>query len=159
MPQYAKETNVSTDQSRIEIEKTLRRYGATSFAYGWEGDRAMIGFEYHDRRYRIVVQLPDPKAAEFRYTPARRTLRSQQAANEAWEQACRQRWRALALVIKATLEGTEAGIVTVEQVLMNYTVLPNGRTVGEWLAPQLEQAYRTGQMPPMLPGLPSGKEQ
>ena len=31
------------------------------------------------------------------------------------------------------------------------TVLPNGQTVGEYLAPQLEQAYQQGRLPSLLP--------
>ena len=36
---YAAQTEVSSDRSRAEIERTLRKYGATAFAYGWEGNR------------------------------------------------------------------------------------------------------------------------
>lgn len=148
MPTYAKDTSVSTDQSRAEIERTLKRYGAQSFLYGWDQDKAVLGFEIKQRRYRIFVPLPDKK--EFRYTEVRRTLRSQQAIEEAWEQACRQRWRAMALYIKATLEAAEAGITSLEVAMQPHLVLPNGRTVGEWLGPQIEQIYQTG-LPPMLP--------
>ena len=27
---------------------------------------------------------------------------------------------------------------------------PDGGTIGEWLAPQIDEAYGTGRMPPML---------
>jgi len=30
--------------------------------------------------------------------------------------------------------------------------MPNNQTVGQWLAPQIEQVYLTGKMPPLLPG-------
>jgi hypothetical protein len=30
-------------------------------------------------------------------------------------------------------------------------VLPDGKTVGEFMRPQIESAYRSGQMPPLLP--------
>jgi hypothetical protein len=40
-----------------------------------------------------------------------------------------------------------------------FLVLPDGRTVSEWLTPQIEAVYRQGEMPPMLPGLePQGKQ-
>ena len=38
---YASTTR-APDRSRAEIEKILERYGATSFAYGWSGDIAVI---------------------------------------------------------------------------------------------------------------------
>lgn len=159
MPTYAKETQVPADRSRAEIERTLSRYGATAFAYGWQGTRAAIQFEIHNRRYRIALPLPDKSAPEFTRTPARGNRRSSDAAQAAWEQATRQRWRALALWVKAVLEASEAGIVTVEEALGPFVVLPDGSTVGEWLAPQLERIYETGQMPPMLPGLPAPREE
>jgi len=152
MPTYAKETDVPADKSRGEIERTLTRYGATAFMYGWSGNYAVIGFEMAGRRYRVTLPLPEKSAAEFTRTPARGRQRTNEAAMSAWEQATRQRWRALALWVKAVLEAAESGIVTVEQALVPFTVLPDGRTVGEWLLPQLEQ-MAPGQMPPMLPGL------
>ena len=46
---YAEKTNVSTDRSRAEIERTLQRYGADQFMYGWESERAMVGFRMAGR--------------------------------------------------------------------------------------------------------------
>ena len=42
MTRYAADTQVSVDASRAEIERTLTRYGATAFMYGWDADRAII---------------------------------------------------------------------------------------------------------------------
>jgi hypothetical protein len=65
-----------------------------------------------------------------------------------------QRWRALALVIKAKLEAVAAGITTVEQEFLAHIVLPDGHTtVGTWMAPQLAAAYDAGTMPALLPGV------
>jgi hypothetical protein len=152
VPTYARDTSVPADRSRAEIEQTLSRYGATAFMYGWHATQAVIGFEIGGRRYRVTLPLPDQGAAEFVYTPARGKRRSNDAAMVAWEQATRQRWRALALWVKAVLEAAEAGIVTLQEALVPFTVLPDGRTVGEWLLPALEQV-RAGEMPAMLPGL------
>lgn len=33
---YAAATDVSSDRTRAEIEKTLLRYGAERFSYGWD---------------------------------------------------------------------------------------------------------------------------
>lgn len=52
---------------------------------------------------------------------------------------------------KAKLEAVEAGISTVEREFFYDIVLPDGRTAGEWMAPQIKEAYQTGQMPVMLP--------
>lgn len=150
MTRYAERTSVNSDASRAEIERTLRRYGASAFGYGWEGQQATVMFVLANRRIRFELPLPDPDADEFTRTPARGNARSADAAEKAYEQAVRQRWRALALVIKAKLEAVEAGISTVEDEFLAFVVLPNGSTVSQWVQPQIEQSYATGQMPPML---------
>jgi hypothetical protein len=153
MPRYAAQTEVPSDRSRAEIERTLRRYGATAFAYGWEGDTAQIAFKLDGRQIRFRLPLPDPQSREFTVTPTGRK-RSASATEDAYEQAVRQRWRALALVIKAKLEAVEAGISTVEDEFLAAVMLPDGRTVGDWLAPQLAAAYSRNTMPALLPGSP-----
>lgn len=155
MPRYAANTEVPSDRSRAEIERTLRRYGASAFAYGWEGNRAQIGFKLADRQIKFVLPLPDPEAEEFVLTPTGRE-RSEKAAEDAYEQAVRQRWRALALVIKAKLEAVEAGISTVEREFLDAIMLPDGRTVGDWLGPQLGAVYARETMPALLPGSDRG---
>ena len=61
--------------------------------------------------------------------------------------------RALYLIVKAKMEAVEAGISTVEREFLYDIVLPDGRTAGEWLAPQIEAAYNSGDMPALLPML------
>lgn len=152
MTRYAESTSVGSDKSRAEIERTLARYGASSFMYGWDQDRAMVGFVANNRQVRFMLPMPNRDAREFTHTPTRGTKRSPAQAEEAYEQAVRQRWRALALVIKAKLEAVEAGIVTFDEEFAMHFMLPNGQTVGEWVTPQIEQVYAVGQMPALLPG-------
>jgi len=146
MPTYANQTNVSSDRSRSEIERTLKRYGADSFMYGTRGSTAAVQFEGKGRRILFRLELPDPDSREYTHSSTGRVRRSN-------EQACRQRWRALALIIKAKLEAVEAGISSFELEFQPYRILPNGGTVGEWVLPQIALAYETEQMPPMLPML------
>ena len=150
MATYASNTDVSSDRSRSEIERTLQRYGATSFAYGWEGDRAMVGFIIHDRRVQFVLPLPERTSAQFVYTPARRNKRSPAEQAKAYEQAVKQRWRALNLVIKAKLEAVEAGIVTFEDEFAMHMVLPNGERAGRAIVAAIDKAYSTGTVPALL---------
>lgn len=155
MPVYAAETTVTPDRSRAEIERTLQRYGATGFLYGWKGDQAVLGFEMNGRQLRFTMALPDPQTDAFQKTPTGKR-RTPKAAQDAWEQATRQRWRALALVIKAKLEAVESGIATFEEEFLAHIMLPSGQTVGQWMIPQVESAYLTGQMPALLPQLTAG---
>src|SRR5712671_4083782 len=105
---YAESTGVDSYKSRAEIERTLARYGAASFAYGTSGREARIMFELASRQMLFALPLPDRNADEFRLTPSRRRARSDAQAAEAYEQAVRQKWRALALVIKAKLEAVDS---------------------------------------------------
>lgn len=155
MTRYAASTSVSSSQSRDEIERTLTRYGADQFFYGWQDDAAAVGFRMQDRHVRFV--LPMPSKAERRFTHHSRGERTQDAALKEWEQAVKQRWRALALVIKAKLEAVESGISEFESEFLANIVLPDGTTAGQWMRPQIARAYEAGDMPSMLPMLPAPK--
>lgn len=140
MSRYAETTTVAPDRSRAEIEKTLARYGADSFMYGWDGDRAVLGFVARGLRVKFEMPMPDKNDKAFTRTPTGRT-RSTNQAQEAYEQATRQKWRALALVIKAKLEAVEAGIVTFEEEFLAHIMLPGGHTVGEEMIPGVHRIY------------------
>jgi hypothetical protein len=146
---YAASTAVTSERSRLEIERTLTRYGATSFAYGWQQQNAMIGFVMAGRQVRFLLPLPDEHAPEFTRTPTGRPRTATEAKRQ-HEQAVKQRWRALALIVKAKLEAVEAGIVTFEDEFAMHMILPDGRRVSEHVAPAVESAYATGVIPPML---------
>lgn len=97
-----------------------------------------------------MLPLPDKESPEFRFTPGKHLLRDLESQNKSWEQACRQRWRALALVIKAKLEAVECGISTIEREFLANVVMPDGSTVGDVIEEQIANAYLTGKMPPLL---------
>lgn len=145
---YAAKTEVGADRSKAEIEKLLQKAGAVNFGYMADGTRAVLLFTIDDRQIKMLIPLPS--YAEFRHTGTgrERTVSSQ---NNEWEQACRARWRAVLLIIKAKLEAIEAGISTIEREFLADIVTPGGQTVHEWMEPQLEAAYETGQMAPLLP--------
>lgn len=147
---YADNTQVPVERSRAEIERTLSRYGASAFGYMTEAGRAVIVFEAHGRRIRFDLPLPRPD--EDRFTRHARGTRTATAAQAAWEQACRQRWRALALAVKAKLEAVEAGIAEFEDEFLAYIVLPSGQTMGEVARPAIAAAYTSGTMPALMPG-------
>ena len=149
-PQYAQRTQVSPTRSRAEIETTLKRYGATAFAFGDSGLVEVVLFELHKRRIRLTVTMPE--ITSFRYTPTHQ-LRDAQGQRKAWEQARRQKWRVLALWVKATCEAIAEKALDINDAWMGQTVLPSGVTVREWLEPQLDEIYETGRLPSLLPGL------
>lgn len=156
MPRYAESTEVSVEKSRAEIERILTRYGADQFMTGWRDTKAMLAFRAQGRYIRFVLPLPDRGAREFTHIkpgcrPERQCTPEELAKR--YEQACRQRWRALALAIKAKLEAVEAGISEFESEFLANIVLPNGETLAEHARPLIARAYETGNMPPLLPHL------
>lgn len=146
---YAADTSVPAEKSRMEIERTLQKYGASSFVSGYQGTTAAVGFSLNDRQIRFTLEMPDIADDEFTLTPTGRERSEAQAFAE-WEKATRQRWRALSLVIKAKLEAIEVGISEFDDEFMSYIVLPDGSTVGEFMRPQIAAAYEVGTPPSML---------
>lgn len=61
MSQYARNTNVSSELSRLEIEKILIKYGADNFAYATASGKAMICFTMFDRQVKFFLPLPKKK--------------------------------------------------------------------------------------------------
>lgn len=161
MSRYAQNTTVSVEKSRNEIEATLARYGAQQFMYGWDSQGALIAFVMEvepGQKRQVHFRLPLPSRDEHRFTHHSHGRRTAESAERQWEQACRQRWRALLLVVKAKLEAVESGIASFEDEFLAYIMLPSGETVGSWLSPQLEVAYDPdrGIMPKSLPLLAIG---
>lgn len=110
---YAEKTSVSVSRTKADIEDLIQRYGADQFVSGYKDDIAVIGFSMVGRQVRFLLPLPNKRDREYWYTPGRGYRRTEDAAHAAWEQACRSRWRALYLIVKAKLEAVEAGISTV----------------------------------------------
>lgn len=156
MSRYAEKTEVSVEKSQTEIKTIVMRYGATRYATLDDSQCALIAFEIKGRRIRFELPLPDRKAEQFthkNHNSGKKILRDEQESFRVWEQACRQRWRALCLIIKAKLEAVETGITTIEQEFLSNILLPNNQTVGQFILPQIAASYETGKMPPLLLGI------
>jgi hypothetical protein len=125
---YAAHTRVPVEKTKAEIEKLVKKYGAKGFVSGWQGSAARIEFLCADRRIRLSVVVPDS------------------------EQAARQKWRALLLVIKAKLESVDAKIATFDQAFAADIVMPDGRTVWESVREPIKLAYGTGKPVALLGG-------
>jgi hypothetical protein len=149
MASYAPNTQVSSDKSKAEIERTLQRYGATGFMYGWQDSKAMIAFQMANRHIKFILPMPDRNSKEFTHTDKGR-IRADNAQQQAYEQSIRQKWRALALVIKAKLEAVESEISEFEEEFLANIILPDGKTVGNFMVPQVRKAYESGKMPALL---------
>ncbi|MBL4836178.1 MAG: hypothetical protein JKY34_01260 [Kordiimonadaceae bacterium] len=120
---------------------------------GWDNEQAVLGFRMGGRQVKFILPMPNP--ADFT-----RTLKGKERTNEsalkAHEQAIRQKWRAMALVIKAKLEAVESGITEFDDEFMAHIVLPDGSTAGQFMRPQIKLAYEKGDMPALLPDYSKG---
>jgi len=123
---YANRTRVPTDKTRTEIERAVKRYGATGFVSGWQGENVRIEFLCRDRHIRMIMTEPGV------------------------DQAKRQKWRALLLLVKAKLEAVDAKIATFEEAFLADIVMPDGRTVWEATREPIKVAYQGGPMPILL---------
>lgn len=137
MSKFAARTSVSPEKSRMEIERTLLRFGAKGFMYGWDNEnRVLIQFKMKDRQVKYIQAMPK---------------RERYNSQSAYEQAVRQRWRSLAILIKGKLDAVENGTVTFEQEFYAFVVLPSGNTIYEETHQAVGQMYLTGQVQKLLP--------
>lgn len=153
---YAEGTDVPVERSKAEIEAVLRKHGAQQFGSAWDDESAesLMFCRIAGRMIRFRVQ--QPRWQDFVLTP-KRVRRKEHEARAAAEKEHMRRWRARLLVTKAKLEIIATGESTIEREFLADIVLPGNATVGEWLAPQLEEAYTTGAAPRSIPMLGPGR--
>lgn len=150
MSTYAQNTQVSADRSIEEIKSTLRRFEATAFSY-FESDATGIAgleFDMHNRRCRFIIKLP--QRDDFTRTEKGRP-RSVSQVHLEWEKAIRQKWRSLALIVKAKLVAVDEEVVEFEQEFAMHFVMDNGKTVFEGLRPALEKNCSLNTLPALMP--------
>jgi len=124
---YAERTKVPVTQSKAEIEKLVKRYGADAFAVMERQGRVQIAFSLMGRNILFRMDLPEGAQAE------------------------RSIWRAMTLTIKGKLESAERGIETFEEAFLANIVMPDGRTVSEATRPAIENHYKGRADVPLLP--------
>lgn len=77
--------------------------------------------------------------------------RTESTIEQDFEQACRLRWRTLAVAIKAKLGIGDNGLSTVEREFLAVIVKTNGLIVGEILAPHIQEIASSGKVPALMP--------
>lgn len=150
MARFASETTVPVEKSRAEIESLVTKYGASEFQSGWKAGEARIGFRIRNIDVRFILPIPDKTEKRFTHKKDRYGFEKpmpEAQRQKAWEQECRQRWRALALVVKAKLEAVECGISTIEQEFLAFIVLPNDMSMMDWLKEEALPMIVSGEQP------------
>ena len=145
MTRYALGTTVTVAKSLDEVQRLLKAAGTTHYAYADGPEAAFIQFRLGGRHYRFEVRRPVWDELKDRYSQPSRVYQE-----DALEAEWRRRWRARLLWIKATIEFAEFEPDAFARAFLAHLVLPDGRTFGQWAAPQVEAMYEGGQMPPLL---------
>jgi hypothetical protein len=131
---YAQDTKVPAGITKDEIERLLRKGGASQIFSGFDEDTKQItlGWRLDGRNYKLTSSTDRPT----------RRCDEQQIEREAW--------RVLLLLLKAKLEVIAAGGTTFESEFLANLLLPDGTTVGEDVLPKVAHAYETASMPNLL---------
>jgi hypothetical protein len=135
---YAADTKTPVTQTRMEIETTLAKFGATAFAFASHPKGATVMFECGGRRVRFELPLQNNGSTDAKTAKHHR-----------------ERWRALFICIKSKLVAVDCNIETFEEAFLAHVVMPDGSTVGDSIRPQIADQYKGGNMPLML-GSPKG---
>lgn len=166
MTRFAEGTEVAAEKTRAELERLLVQHGAHQVVVATDHNerRAVVVFGLAERRIKLQVSTapkvePTPGRRDWEYPPKVTPRgwngwsegRQKQWVEEQRAQFERSAWRRLLLVVKAKLELVRDADSSIEREFLADILLPNGSTVHEQLGPQLEDSYRTGAMPPLLP--------
>lgn len=148
---YARGTDTSPEKSRVEIEKLLVKMRATQHGVGFDNEKGEAIVQFTIEKKKVAFRVVMPKRETFKvarngYYP------SETKIDELWQQAIREKWRALLMVLKGKFVAVETGVETFEQAFFYHLQLPQGGTVGEHVAP----AYREALMNPTQKTLTAG---
>jgi hypothetical protein len=151
---YAEGTTVPVEKSKADLEAVIRRHGGYnvgSASLDAEGI-ALIYFTIGmaEKLRQVRLRLPLPKASAFEASYGKHAKTAQQR----WEQACRERWRLLVLVVRAKLELIAAGGAALDAEFLAKIALPDGKVVLEVVADAISVAYATGRMPMLVAAQP-----
>jgi hypothetical protein len=162
---YAKGTSVSVERSKAELDTLLGKHGAVQRAimHDEPAGFAAVVFVLRGRKYKIEVPMPTPASAlpkagaEPRGWSTWEASRRTHWASSQWEQACRERWRGLLLLVKAKLEIVRMGVSTFEREFLADLLLPDGQTAHQTIGTYMERLLAQGFTRPFA--LPPAPEQ
>jgi hypothetical protein len=162
---YAATTKVTIDRTVEQIRKVLEKHKATGFGYSSDTERGIeqIIFRVPSSSgvaLEIKYGLPVRALSEFTHTRTGKFRASEAVMLKEYEQAKRSLWRLAYISIKAKLDSIAAGLTVMEREFFHDIIVPGtgGQTVGQLVAPQLQNSYlalREGGPLPTPPLLPS----
>jgi hypothetical protein len=156
---FAANTKVPVERSRAEIDSLLVKNGASSIGIlnDVENNRAAFAFTLRGAHYRVELPLPTREqmmpqtvGKEPQGWGGWTQERKNRYLDEKLDQARRQRWRCVLLMLKSKLEIVRMGFSSVEREFMADLVLPNGQTAYETFAEITRRGLSIGDLPKLL---------
>lgn len=131
---FAEGTSVAVEKTRAEIERLVKKRGATAFGTMSTPHGTSLAFQINKRNIRFELPIPPIKDPIKRDAEERRL------------------WRCLALNVKAKFEAVDNGIVSFDQEFLAHIVVPgSSETIGDRASSAIAAAYERGAaMPPLL---------
>ena len=142
----SQDTRTPVARSKAEVERILKRYGATGFSTSenYREGKILVSFIVPDSpmpgAHPIPVKLPvnikRVYLAMFEHTKKDPTVEEIQRHQKQWEQAERVAWRNLVLWIDAALSASSVGLQTITEAFFAHAVVDvaNGRRMIEVIA-------------------------
>lgn len=152
---YATHSNVSSSASEGELKTLILRAGAKNVFTGQGDQGAVITFELHNRRITFELPLPSPESFNTRPVRGKVVTNTVEQKHRLWEQACRSKWRALVLSVKAKLVSVESGVELFEEAFLAQIMVPGtsgkAQRMGKVAIKAIAEAYTNGgTLPPLL---------
>jgi hypothetical protein len=140
MKRYAEGTGTSPARSLEEIEKIVKRFGASRFGFAIIEEKSAVSFVAGGRIVRFTIPMPSPDDKEVKKRAlalSRSNWRIDPPKLEiAIEEEKRRRWRCMVLAIKSKFTIVESGIETFEQAFLANIVTDDNITIWERLQQQ-----------------------
>ena len=148
------DTSTAVSASQRELERILRRYGASDFVMGsdWEKRLAKIGFRVPDTpgsKVSVPIRL------EVSIKSVAEALGWKTPSEWGWAQAERVAWRHLVLWVDAACSASGAGMQTMSEAFLAHTLVkaPDGQI--KKVSVMLDEAAGEGGYRALLPAGPS----
>jgi len=151
----ARGTDVPVGRSQAELERVLRRYGATGFGVQQDylGGIVKVFFRVPDRPgapttipVRLDIDVNEVYNALHRARPPKAEQRG-----EKWGQAERVAWRQLILWVDAALSAASAGMQPISEAFFAHTLVRADSGKVERMVDHLNQAVPGGNWRALLP--------
>lgn len=153
MPRFAKETSVSRNKTKDEIEKLLMSYGARTIFMNDTNEQNVlfVAWKIEGKSYKFELPLPAPDDKQFTHYESRSGRRSKEKAHALWEGAIRQYWRIGKNYIYMLMEMMEACGMEFHEAFAPLLALHNGSNVWMTAATNAKEISHSGSLMALMP--------